>query len=189
MILQRIKWSVAAVATALVFTHAHGVHASSDSERPDEHAIKAGLIFNFFKFTTWPPAVREGQELTFCILGKDNFGRSLDTMVGKTVYGRKVALRRVSAADSLRGCGSLFIASSEGARLPEIVKSAENHGVLTISDTEGFAKRGSMINLYLEGGVVRFEINNDSAVKAGIRLSSKLLKLARRVQPDGAERK
>jgi hypothetical protein len=189
MALKRLKYPVSATTVALAIILASTTGVTSDFERPDEYAVKSGLIFNFFKFTTWPPSVREGHELAFCIMGKDQFGRSIDAMAGKIVFGRKIVIRRTAPGGSIRGCASVFIASSEAGRLQEILKSAENHAVLTISDTEGFAMRGVMINLYHEVGTVRFEINNDAVVKAGIRLSSKLLKLARRVPGEGADRR
>ena len=51
--------------------------------------------------------------------------------------------------------------------------------VLTVSDGKGFSQAGGIIELYVEGGRMRFAINVDAAERSGLRLSSRLLGLAK----------
>ena len=48
-----------------------------------------------------------------------------------------------------------------------------------MSETAGFAQRGGMINFYLVGNKVRFEINPAAAREEGLRLSSQLLSVGK----------
>jgi hypothetical protein len=55
--------------------------------------------------------------------------------------------------------------------------------VLTVGETERFTQTGGMINFIMEGNKIRFEINDETAKKAGLKISSKLLSLALRPTP------
>ena len=85
----------------------------------------------------------------------------------------------------LKGCHLVFISKSEKAHLTDIFDSLGSASVVTVSETENFARRGGIINFYLDGNKVRFEINADAAQRKGIKISSQLLKLGKVV---GAER-
>ena len=73
----------------------------------------------------------------------------------------------------------LFIGSSEKDRLERLVQAVGGLGILTIGDTEGFARQGVMVNFYMENKKVRFEINPKAAGRAGLKISSNLLRIAR----------
>ena len=68
---------------------------------------------------------------------------------------------------------------SERARLGQILENVRGQSILTIGDTDGFAQLGGIVNFVLEDGKVRFEINPESAGRARLRISSRLLTLAR----------
>ena len=53
--------------------------------------------------------------------------------------------------------------------------------MLTVSDGESAAERGAIIGLTLDENRVRFEVNLVAARKAGLKLSSQLLKVAVRL--------
>ena len=91
---------------------------------------------------------------------------------------KKVIARRFSRIEDTVGCHILFIGSSEKNRLGEILLALKGQNVLTVGDTPGFAERGAMINFRIEDSKVRFEINVDAAERAGLSVSSNLLKLA-----------
>ena len=87
----------------------------------------------------------------------------------------------MNATDSnrLTSCDILFISSSEKDRLPSIMAALKDLPILTVSEIEGFAQRGGMINFIIVGNKVHFEVNPDAAKQVGIHISSQLLKLAR----------
>jgi len=153
-----------------------------------EYQIKAAFLFNFAQFVEWPPAAfaDANAPISIGVLGDDPFGPILDqTVQGETINHRKLIIQRSQRAADLKNCHLVFISKSERSRLADIFNSLESASVLTVSETENFARRGGIINFYLDGNKVRFEINADAAQRKGIKISSQLLKLGKVL---GAER-
>jgi hypothetical protein len=146
-----------------------------------EYLLKAAFIYNIAKFVEWPPGSFESEKtpLVFCVLGKDPFGYSLNTIDGKIVQGRTLTVRHVDRIEELRACHILFISSSETNRLPQVLQSLKDSKVLTVSDIPHFAQNGGIINLITLDNKINMEINVTAADKARMQISSKLLKLAR----------
>ena len=96
---------------------------------------------------------------------------------------RKLKVIRTDSLAKPGGCQVLFISRSERERVPQIVAAVKDSPVLTVGDIPGLVDQGVSINFTLEGSKVRFEINTDAADKAGLKISSKLLQLAKRVVP------
>jgi len=151
------------------------------SPAPTEYEVKAGFLYNFTQFVEWPaePAPAPDAPFLIAVLGRDPFGATLDRAVaGKTVSGRRIAIRRVSRADEVAGSEIVFICASERPSLPALLKALPPSGLLTVGETDGFAAQGGMINFVRQGRQVRFEINPAAAEQAGLKVSSQLLKLA-----------
>jgi hypothetical protein len=146
--------------------------------QPKEYEVKAAFIFNFTKFVEWP-VENQISNWRLCLVGTDPFGAALDELNGKIVKEKKMAVKRDESLGNLKSCQILFISSSEKERLRPILGAIKEHNVLTISDTENFARQGVMINFYVEDNKVRFEINPDAIRRSGLRITSKLLRLAR----------
>lgn len=150
-----------------------------------EYAVKAAFVYRFSEFVEWPPSsFKSGDSpITICVLGENPFGTSLQQMTsGKVFAGRHFAVKQLQdAALAPAACQLLFISRSEKARLRSVLTALGKAPVLTVGDTGGFAERGVMINLFLERGKVRFEINARAAERAGLQISSKLLSLAKLV--------
>lgn len=159
--------------------------ALAQSREASEYQVKAAFLYNFAKFVEWPPdAARDSSDpITICIIGQDPFGTVLDEVVrGKTVSGHRLVIRRSKPGQSWKGCQIAFISFSEGKDLPSILESSKRSGVLTVGETEGFAQRGGMINFVVEQERVHFEVNVEAAERAGLKISSKLLSLAKIVR-------
>ena len=148
-----------------------------------EYEIKAAFLLNFTKFVEWPPAAFADSNSLFaiCILGRDPFGRTLDDIVeGEVVDGRKLTVRRISETPTRQTCQLVFFA--ESVRETRHVLSALGPGVLTVGDHENFIRDGGMIGFVIDNRRVRFDINESVAETAGLKLSSKLLNVARSVE-------
>lgn len=157
--------------------------ASPEAYEAKEYEVKAAFIYNFAKFVEWPEGAPDNV-LQVCILGEDPFGKALDSLESKSIGKRKVALNRLSSVKNSGSCHILFIASSEKRQLRSITQTLRSAKVLTIGDSEGFAKKGLIINLFMDKGKVRFEINLDAARRSGLSISPRLLELARIVRED-----
>lgn len=155
----------------------------ADAQATAEYQVKAAFLYNFAKFVEWPESAFANAEapLTICVIGDDPFGSSLDALRDKTVKNRKIAVKRVSGVAQAGLCQVLFISTAEEDRMDEILVSLKGHATLVAGDAERFARRGGMIGFLMERNKVVFEINENAAKKAGLQISSQLLKLARTV--------
>jgi hypothetical protein len=150
-----------------------------------EVRVKAAFLYNFAKFVHWPTDAfdRAGAPLIIAVVGEDPFGPVLErTLEGKRVGRRKVLIRRYPEAENIGFCHVLFISQSESARLEAILERMKDISVLTVGDSPGYLDRGVVVNMVLVSGKVRFEINTDAAEHNNLRISSKLLSLARNMQ-------
>jgi len=166
--------------------------AAAQSEPPTEYQIKAAFLYNFAKFVEWPTDAFADPRapIVVGIVGEDPFGSVLDKIVlGKTVNGRVLEIKRLKPGPDLRNCHILFLNSSEKKHLAPILESLQGSSVLTVGETDRFAQSGGVINFIFEENKVRFEINSETAARAGLKISSKLLALARIVanQPNGGK--
>ena len=164
------------------------VRAESAAHR--EYLIKAAFLYNFAKFIDWPAEAfpNDRTPLTLCIFGEDPFGVALESIKGKTVKGRKLVIQHSTRVEDLEQCHILFVSASEEKRLRPILSGLRGKTILTVSDMNGFARRGGIINLVTEKSKIRFEVNVEVTELAGLKISSKLLKLAKIVRegrPEG----
>jgi hypothetical protein len=145
-----------------------------------EYNVKAAFLLNFTKFVEWPAAAFSSPDapLTICIVGDDPFGRVIDQMVeGEAVKTHKITIERIRS-DQPRTCQVLYVADSRS--LPAFALSGP--AVLTVGEGDEFIHNGGIIGFVLDERHVRFDINLKSATNAGLKLSSKLLSVARSVE-------
>ena len=151
------------------------------SDEPPEYQVKAAFLLNFTKFIEWPTASFEAPDspITICVLD-DPFGGALDQLVaGEVVNGRKVAVQRIKHTPAPKTCQVLFISRSqkEAAKILPTV----GPGVLTVGEGTRFIRDGGIIAFVLENRRVRFDVNTTAAENARLKVSSKLLNVARSV--------
>jgi len=159
--------------------------SDAQSQAPTEYAVKAAFLLKFADYVEWPADhSRNGRPLVIAVLGTDPFGTLLDEMLArKEVHGRKVVARRFSTIeDAAKEASILFISSSERPDLSRIFRTLDGRSVLTVGDMDHFASRGGIVGFRVQGNTVRFDINLQEAEKAGLKMSSQLLKLARIVR-------
>jgi hypothetical protein len=154
--------------------------------RPTEYQLKAQYLTDFGRFVKkWGDRPQPGPEESFdlCVLGQDPFGASLDTAArGEEISGSPLVVRRVARPGDATGCRVLYIANSESGHLSNVLGALNNAPVLTVADIPDFVREGGMIEFVLDGNRVKFEINLAVAQRAGLSLSSDLLKVARVVR-------
>ncbi len=143
-----------------------------------EHLLKAAFVYNFLKFVRLP---KDSSEITICIEGNSPMGEALKSLEGKRVNDQVIRLKECSVHCDPKACQVLFLANGSEKRIKEMVKGCEKDGILTISDLPEAVDNGVMIGLVRIEGKIRFEVNLRSAQKAGIFISSKLLRLSQRV--------
>ncbi len=147
----------------------------------EEYRVKAAFLFNFAKFVSWPPeAFKSASDpIAICVVGKDPFDGALEQAVrGQTVEGKPFAVRQVTDGKQMGACHIAFMGASERKRLPAIFEEIKNSCVLTVGESDDFTGQGGVVNLRLEDGRVRIQINLEAAGQHHLRISSKLLGVA-----------
>jgi hypothetical protein len=155
--------------------------AAADKQPSLEYQVKAAFLLNFTKFIEWPPsALPPNAPFSICILGGDPFGGALDRIVeGETVNGRKLAVERIQRQQS-HSCQIVFVDRSQ--KDMSKVLTGFGRGVLTVGEGIDFIRDGGMIAFVIENRRVRFDVNMPAAANVGLRISSKLLNVARSVE-------
>jgi hypothetical protein len=147
----------------------------------NEYQVKAAFLYTLARFVEWPPQSFSSPSaaLAICILGNDPFGSFLDdTVRGKTVGGRPLAVYRFANLPAANECRILFIAASERLRMSALLVPLGATGVLTVGDTAEFTAAGGIIGLLLEGDQISLQVNLAAAEKAKLQISSRVLSLA-----------
>ncbi len=159
---------------------------AATAEVSKESQVKAAFLFNFAQFVVWPAAAFSETEapLRINVVGDEAFGAVLDEMVrGETVQGHPLIVHRLRPEEKLEDCQILFINGLDPKRVEEILTGLKGRPILTVSDMEGFVKRGGMIRFVTEKGKIRFRISLETARAAQLTISSKILKAAEIVAP------
>ena len=153
---------------------------------PSEYQVKAVFLFNFAQFVDWPAEAFPHPDTPFVIgvLGPDPFGPQLDEVVrGETVNKRTLVVERYRSVAEIRNCNILFIGSTEGEHLDEILTALKGRSILTVGDANPGGQRGVMIQLVNENNRIRLRINVAAAKAGNLTISSKLLRPAEIVGP------
>ncbi|MDY6953070.1 MAG: YfiR family protein [Thermodesulfobacteriota bacterium] len=156
----------------------HPVFADPPASR--EYQVKAAFLYNFAKFVEWPAeaSVDDQSAMILAMLGDDPFGKALETMEGKKAKGKRVSIKSFARIEDVQKCHILFVSRSEERHLDTILAHLKGQHVLTVGDMEGFAHRGGIIHFITSANRIGFKINVDAAERAGLKISSRLLKLA-----------
>lgn len=155
--------------------------AGAQSATPTELQIKAGFIYNFALFTEWPAQSfpNAASPLQVCIAGDSKTLQDFDHLKTKKIKGRAVSVGAFGDTTSGKTCQIIYIPTILKAEAAHLLRQVSGPGVLTIGDADGFSRLGGIIAFFREGNKLRFAINTDAAQRAGLKLSSRLLKLAK----------
>ncbi len=153
-----------------------------------EQEIKAGLLYNFLKYTDWPPAgMEKSSSITVCIFGGDPFEGYLEPMAGRTVNQREIALRTIHKIEDAGACHLLFVNAGEKERWPQLLESLQGKPVLTVSDGGGFADAGGAIEFGRKDNHISVNLNMEAVMAARLHVQDRLLKLVTVVHPAARE--
>jgi len=172
-------WLAAALLAALL-----AAIPPARAQEAGEYQIKAAFLVTIAKFVDWAPGkLDDGAPIVVGIYGKDPFGPTLDkTLEGKTVNGRAISIRRVAGLEEARVCTIVFVAAVDRKRLAQTLAALSAAGVMSVGESPNFAQQGGVVNFVLRGNAVALEINPIAAERAHLRISSRLLGLARIVK-------
>jgi hypothetical protein len=157
----------------------------AQSQAVSDYQVKAAYLYNFAKFVEWPAEQFASPTSTFrfCILDDDSFEAALNQIVkGKTVAGRPLAVARIHSPElPPDGCHILFLNSSGRSQWQHVINSLHDSSVLTVGEGKGFVEQGGMVGFVMQDSRIHFEVNHRAATEAGLRISARLLSVAKLV--------
>ncbi|HJR61300.1 MAG TPA: YfiR family protein [Vicinamibacterales bacterium] len=157
--------------------------APAGAAQVHEHDVKAAFLFNFTRFVEWPAGRPEATEpFRLCVLADDVTAKAVErTMKGESVQGHPARIVVPQSAQEARFCQILFVGRSEMDRAAPLLSAVRDLPVLTVGDADRFVAGGGTIQFVLDQGRVRFDVNLESAKRAGLTISSRLLRVARHI--------
>jgi len=161
--------------------------AWSAPEQPAEAQVKSAIILNMARYVDWPTESfsSDGAPILFCYSGQGTLTASLPSLQGKTVKGHPVVVRRMNTSVDIAGCHLVVVDATERRYAASIIDRTRHLPILTVGDFSGFSRDGGMVELFLQDGKVRFEINLAAARQSHLKISSQLLKVARVIRGAG----
>lgn len=168
---------VLAIIFAMVVSAASTISAIEGSE----YEIKGAMIVNFIRFVEWPPETFQYPENTLVIgvLGTDEFQQAFSPIQGRMVAGKRLTVSYLDTLSEIKNCHVLFVGKSQAYRLAKILRIARDLPVLTVGEVREFTRLGGMIRFYRESRHIYFEINKPAVMESKLRISAKLLEIAR----------
>lgn len=168
-----------------------------------EGDIKAVFLYNFVLFTEWPEdKISEPNTITIGLLGEYPFGNAFDPVKDKTVKNQRLIIKNLGKfrqsfpednagklefanyIEQLRKCHVLFICGSERANYKAIIDAVKGYGVLTVGETADFLDVNGIVTFVPGTEKLAFEVNQKACEQEKIKISSKVLRLARKVIAD-----
>ncbi|MBL9128118.1 MAG: YfiR family protein [Verrucomicrobiales bacterium] len=149
-----------------------------------EYAVKAAFLLNFIRFVEWPSTAFADAKapLVVGVFGDDPFGKLLpDTLADQAAHGRPLVVRYLAPSEGPEGCHLLFLARSVADSVDSLLEKTRNQPVVTVSECDRFVERGGTIGFVVVRDSVRFDVNAAAAAAAHLKISAKLLAVARSV--------
>ena len=178
----RSRLIIAIIIGCLTVAPLHTTNAmAEDAAERLRYKIKTAFLFNFAKFVDWPTSTFDSHAGTFTIgiLAAPKLVPAASMLTEKSVKGSHVKIIIFNSLEELIPCHILFIGMVDKAQLNTIITKFEGLPVLTVADTAGFASLGGVINFITVDDTIRFEINPTVAATKNLKISSRLLSLAR----------
>jgi len=157
--------------------------AQSDLQAP-EPRVKAAFLFKFGSYVEWPPGtfVSATAPFTIGVMDADELAEELETIVaGRDMDGRPVIVRKLRDGDPVTGVNIVFIGKTVDGKLNGILAAMKGRPTLAVTESEGALGHGSMINFVVIDGKVRFDVSLQPAAAGNLKISSRLLAVARKV--------
>jgi hypothetical protein len=148
-----------------------------------ENDVKAAFLYNFTKFVEWPAPSPPDEPFRICALADQAFIAALDrTLADESVAGRQLVRAEARSEGIARRCAILYVGSGYAEQGAPLLAAVRDLPVLTVGEGSQFVKHGGGIGFLLENNRVRFDISLRAVQRSGLKVSSKLLRVARTVE-------
>ena len=175
---------VLALLLLVVFGGTHPASAQSELQAT-EPRVKAAFLFKFGSYVEWPSGTfaSANAPLTIGVVDADTLADELAAIVaGRSMDGRPVVVRKLHAGDTMAGLNIIFIGKTSSRRTAEILSPIKGRATLAVTESDDALDLGSTINFVIVDGKVRFDVALPPAEAGGLKISSRLLAVARKVR-------
>jgi len=179
---KRIAWGTVAL-FALGATGALAVR----QEPVPEYDSKSAFLYNFCVYTEWPASAftKADSPIVIGIVGKDPFGDTLKRIVGdRTAQKRAIEIVRFEAVKDIKDCHLLFLPATEKKNIADALAKLKGTSTVLVGESDGVAAKGAIFNILIEDKKPKLEVNTDAAARAGVKLNSRLVNLAKLVKDE-----
>ena len=156
--------------------------ALADDAAVPEYAMKAAYLYNFAQLTDWPIQGGVSDDgFNLCVFGQEELIAALESLRGRLINGHQLRVVRIADVADARHCHLMYVSDSDSTRGIRLLESLRGAPVLTVSDDQRAVRYGAMLMIVPEQHRLTFEINLDAARRSQMKFSSKLLRLAKKV--------
>lgn len=145
----------------------------------EEYAVKTAFLYRSLHYIEWNTKNTDTNLIVICTTISDDFSKIIQSLNNRVVNGRTISFQNIVSHDDINECDVLYVPMQKNASLRQTLSKLENKNILTISDRQGFAKNGVILNFPVDNQKVVIEINIDAANKQNLRFSAKLLRIAK----------
>lgn len=147
-----------------------------------EYRIKAAFLCKFGNYVEWPSMAGPETPFGIGVLASSAVVEELTAIArGQTVNGRSIVVRKLERGDTMDGLDMLFVARTHTARLGEALAALKDRPVLTVTESDLGVSAGSMVNFVVVDDKVKFDISLPAVERSKLRISARLLGVARTV--------
>lgn len=160
---------------ALLFLPVRGTSDVLVSERQ----LKAALILRLIDFVDWPARAVSRAGFPLCVVGDEPLASALQSAAA-ALPSPPMPLQ-VSHHPSLKGlepCRLIVFGQYDERQVKTFLGESTRTPVLTVGETDDFLKDGGIVRLRVDRGHVRIDLGLTTASTAGLRISSRLARLA-----------
>ena len=157
----------------------------------DEYQVKAAFLFHFAQLVDWPSSAftANNNALVLCTYGDDPFHGELEKMIqGKQIGSRSIQVKHLKQTEDVHSCQIVFVSKGVSKYVPALLTNVGDAPIMTIGETGNFVEYGGVIGFCMDEDKIRFEVNLQSAERSKLKISSRLLLLAKTVVGSSEQR-
>ncbi|MBC7995902.1 MAG: YfiR family protein [Rhizobacter sp.] len=148
----------------------------------DPQELKAAIVFNLLLFVEWPADAVAGStvSLVLCVSPSNALNAPLKALQGRPVRSQLLDVRELPAGASRAVCHAVYLDAADTARQAGAKLELAAMALVISDDVESPSPQSAIVLRHV-GGRMGFDVNLEAARQARLQFSSKLLRLARRV--------
>jgi hypothetical protein len=143
-----------------------------------DYKYQVVFVYNIAKYTQWEPEYSTGDFIIGVVGNKAISGTFEQNLNNKKIATQNIKVVNYPTTSDIKYCNILFVPASAKIDLDNLLATWGNKNILICTERDGWGKKGSMVNLITVDGKIKFELNNDSLKKSGLKLSNSITSLA-----------